>query len=109
MATKGRSRAKSSSKTIAQQVVGTAAVGMPSPVKGIIASRWGARVTLVVVGLALASGVLTLHWNGYIPHLELDRKRAEEVRHEVSEKAEEVAHDSGGHERGRLLPVRISR
>ena len=89
MATK---RSSSKSKTVAQQVVGTAAIGMPSPVKGVVATRWGARITLAVVGIALATGVLTVKWDGYVPHFQLDKKRAQEVTAEVRDKVEDVAH-----------------
>jgi hypothetical protein len=105
---KSRSR-KSSHKTVAQQVVGTAAMGMPSPVKGVVATRWGARITLVVVGLALATGVLTVKWDGYMPHFNLDRKRAKEVGEEVREKVEDVAHRTGEEKKGHFLPPKITR
>jgi|GEM_PF-6192792 len=110
MTTKGKSRGKS---TVAQQVVGTAAMGMPAPVKGIIATRWGARITLVVIGLALATGILSVQWSGNIPHLQFNKKRAQEVgkevRHEVDEIADRVSHEKGDHGLGHHLPIKISR
>jgi hypothetical protein len=106
MATRSRS---SKSKTVAQQVVGTAAMGMPSPVKGVIATRWGARITLAVVGIALATGVLTVKWDGYVPHFQLDKKRAKEVSVEVRDKVEDVAHKVGEEKHSGFHPPKIHR
>lgn len=47
--------ARSKQKTVGQQVIGVAAVGMPTPVKKVVASRWGARLCLVLFG-ALCHG-----------------------------------------------------
>jgi hypothetical protein len=107
MATRRRSSSKS--KTVAQQVVGTAAMGMPSPVKGVVATRWGARITLVVVGLALATGVLTVKWDGYVPHFQLDKQRAKEVSAEVRDKVEDVAHKVEGEKHTGFHPPKITR
>lgn len=91
MATKSRSRSKSNvgSKSLSQHVVGTAAMGMPAPVKGIASSRWGSRIVLVGVAVLLASGVLSVTWDGNIPHLKMNRKRADEVRKEVRSEVEQ--------------------
>ena len=80
--------AKAKKKTPAQQVMGVAAMAMPSPVRDIVGSRWGARFSLMVAGVLLASGILTLQWTDGRPHVEVDRDRAAEVEHNLEHRLE---------------------
>lgn len=81
---RSRSRSKSSSKSLSQFVVGTAAMGLPAPVRDVASTRWGSRLVLIGGALALASGVLTISWDGSIPHLKVNRDRAQEVQKEIT-------------------------
>ena len=78
---------KSRKKSLAQQVVGTAAVGMPEPVKKAVSTRWGARIALVAAVLLFVSGIVTVQWSDYRPHLKINRERAEEVKEAIVDRA----------------------
>jgi len=78
-------------KTAAQQLVGTAAMGLPSPMRSAIGSRWGARLAIVVAIVLFASGIATVDWTGGTPHLKIDRERAQEVRREIRNDVEHIA------------------
>jgi hypothetical protein len=78
-------------KTAAQQLVGTAAIGLPTPVRSAIGTRWGARLAVVIAIALLASGIATVDWTGGSPHLKIDRERAQEVRHELRDEVEHIA------------------
>jgi hypothetical protein len=82
-------------KTAAQQVVGTAAMGLPSPVRNAVGSRWGAPLAILVAIALFASGVVTIDWTGGRPHLKVDRERAQEVRHELRDDVEHIAERQG--------------
>jgi len=85
----------------AQKVVGLATVGMPAPVQKVATSRWGTRLIIVLVPLALATGVLTVSWTGLLPSFSLNPQRAavvgEQVKGEALKAAERVRQygDSG--------------
>lgn len=80
-------RRKSSKKTLSQQVVGLAAVGLPAPVRDVVASRWGSRLVLVLVPILLASGVLSIYWVNGVPQVSINKDRAVEVGKEVQQEA----------------------
>ncbi|MFM8579847.1 MAG: hypothetical protein ACKOCN_13750 [Planctomycetaceae bacterium] len=80
-------RRKSSKKTLAQQVVGLAAVGLPAPARDVVASRWGSRLVLVLVPILLASGVLSIYWVNGVPQVSINKDRAVEVGKEVQQEA----------------------
>ncbi len=78
--------AKSRKKTVAQQVVGTAALGLPAPVRSVVATRWGAPLAVLVLLAMLGTGIATLDWSNGWPKLKIDRERAQEVRQNVRER-----------------------
>ncbi len=70
----------SQKKTIAQHIVNLATPGLPKGAKKVIASRWGARLTLgLLTGLA-CSGIVVVEWEGRRPHVSLNRDRIAQVR-----------------------------
>lgn len=77
-----RSRKK---KTGSQHIVGIATWGQPRPLRWLLATRWGARLTLLVVLGLLATGAISLDWSNGWPKLKVDPKRAEQVRNAASE------------------------
>lgn len=82
---------RSHSETYAQKVVGLAAVGLPAPVQTVAKSRWGSRLLLLVVPILLATGVLTITWNGGIPTFSVNRDRAAVVGEEIKVEAFKAA------------------
>jgi hypothetical protein len=87
--------AKSKRKTVAQTVVDTAGVALPSPVRSVVGTRWGARIVVVGVLALLGTGVATIDWDGWRPKLKFDQKRLEEVREEVRGEVKLVAERMG--------------
>jgi hypothetical protein len=81
---------KSKKNSLAQMVVGTAAVGMPEPVKKAVSTRWGARIALVAAVLLFVSGVVTVQWSDYRPRLKINRERAEEVKEAIVDQAQKL-------------------
>lgn len=88
--------ARSKKKTAAQHLVGVGAMAFPAPIRDVVASRWGARVTLVLVCALAASGVLTLDWSGGVPHLQVNKERAIEVQHNLEHSVEQRLHMADG-------------
>ena len=73
--------------SLAQKVIETAAIGMPEPVQLAVRTRWGARLALVGASLLFVSGVVTVQWTDYCPHLKFNAERAEQVKEEIVEEA----------------------
>jgi hypothetical protein len=82
--------ARSKKESLAQHVVGSAAVGLPEPAKRMVASRFGAPIALLLAVVLFGSGVVSLQWTNGRPDLEVDRERAREVRKDLRERAESV-------------------
>ncbi len=78
-------------KDTAQKLVSTAATGLPAPLQSALGSRWGSRLAILIAIALFASGVATVDWTGGVPHVHIDRERAQEVRHDLYEDAESVA------------------
>jgi hypothetical protein len=81
---------RSRKTSLAQKVVETAAIGMPAPVQKAVKTRWGARIALVAATLLFISGIVTVQWTDYCPHLKFNRERAEEVKEEIVEQANKL-------------------
>ncbi|MFM1996573.1 MAG: hypothetical protein RLZZ111_960 [Planctomycetota bacterium] len=84
-------RRKSRKETYAQKVVGIAAMGMPAPVQTVAKSRWGSRLLLILVPILIATGVLTVSWNGGLPSFSVNQQRAAAVGAEVKQEALKAA------------------
>lgn len=87
--------ARSKRKTMAQEVVSTAAIGLPAPVRSVVATRWGAPLAIAIVLGLLGTGVATVNWDGWVPHLKIDRQRAAEVRETIQEEVHTLASKAG--------------
>ena len=81
---------RSRKTSLAQKVVETAAIGMPEPVQEAVRTRWGARFALVGAGLLFVSGIVTVQWTNYCPHLKFNSDRAEQVKEEVKRIVEQA-------------------
>lgn len=72
-------------KTTSQQVMGMAALTMPAPVRDVVTTRWGSRLALLLGAGLLATGVVSLNWSDGKPHVQFNKERAAEIRHEIEE------------------------
>jgi len=86
-------RRRSSKETYSQKVVelATSTLPLPSPVKSVANSRWGARLLLVLVPILIATGVVTISWTGGLPSISVDQNRAAIVGQEVKQEALKAA------------------
>ena len=86
-------RRRSSKETYAQKVVelATSALPLPTPVKSVAKSRWGARLLLVIVPILIATGVVTISWTGGLPSITVNKERAVVVGQEVQQEAIKAA------------------
>jgi hypothetical protein len=86
-------RRRSSKETYAQKVVelATSTLPLPTPVKTVAKSRWGARLLLVLVPILIASGVVTISWTGGLPNITVNKDRAVVVGQEVQQEAIKAA------------------
>jgi hypothetical protein len=82
--------ARSKKSTTSQQIVNFAASSLPQPIRNIIGSRWGARLTLLALAALIGSGVVTVQWSGGIPQINVNRERAREVKDNLVEQVEAV-------------------
>jgi len=83
--------ARAKRKTVAQQVVATAGIGLPAPVRQVAASRWGAPLAIAIVLGLIGTGVATIDWDGWVPHLKINKDRAQEVRQTIRQEVDELA------------------
>lgn len=72
-------------KTGSQHIVGLATWGLPRPLRWLLASRWGARLSLLLGLLLLATGVVSLDWSSGWPKISIDAERVAEVRQAASD------------------------
>lgn len=84
-------RRSSKKKTYAQQVVGLATTGLPSPVQQVASSRWGSRLLLLLVPILVATGVITISFNGGLPNITVNKERAAAVGRQVEQEAMRAA------------------
>lgn len=73
----------SKKKTNAQKVAAIATVGMPQPVQMLATSKFGSLL-LIAAGIALvATGAITISWQGGKPSVTVNQERANELKREV--------------------------
>ena len=91
---------KKSKKSLSQQVMGVATMGMPAPVQKVAASKWVSKLLMLIVPLLIASGVITISFSGGKPAIRVDEQRAQQVGEELREdavRAAERARQQGGY------------
>ncbi len=76
-------------KTVPQRIVGAATLGLPSPIRKRLSSRWGSLLIVILFPVMVALGILQIFWNGWMPTVSVNEERAGEVREEVRHKLEE--------------------
>ena len=78
--------ARSRKKTAAQHVMGVASMAMPAPLRDIVTTRWGARLSLVAVAAMVSSGALSVDWTDGKPHVQVNKERAREVENNLEQR-----------------------
>lgn len=82
---------KKSKKSLSQQVMGVATMGMPAPVQTVASSKWGSKLLMVIVPLLIASGVITVSFSGGLPSIQVNEQRAQQVGEELRQGAVRAA------------------
>jgi len=82
---------KTTKKSMTQQAIGLATIGLPAPVQQVATSRWGSRLLLILVPILLATGVLSIRWVNGMPTFSFDADRAAQVRQQVELEARRAA------------------
>lgn len=72
-------------QTVSQQIMGIAAMAMPAPLRDVVTSRWGARLSLLVAAALLATGIVSLQWTDGRPQVRFNRQRATEVKQSLEQ------------------------
>ncbi len=92
-------------KSILQGLVGDAlTAGLPTPLRELARNRLGMPMLLMVGGLLIGSGIVSLQWGNGSPTVAVNRQRAAEVKREVEERI--VSTVAGRTESGNLPSVR---
>lgn len=86
---------KSAKKSVTQQAIGLATIGMPAPVQRVATSRWGSRLLILLVPFLLATGVLTIRWVNGMPTFSFNADRAAQVGQQVELEARRAAAQLG--------------
>lgn len=92
-------RARKNAKTPAQHVMGAASMTLPAPLRAIVTTRWGARLSLIVAAALIGSGVISLQWTDGKPHVQIDRQRAAEVEQKFEQRVERFEAEHGKNDR----------
>ncbi len=82
---------KKSKQSMSQTIAGMATMGMPAPVQKVAASKWGSKILLLLVPILIASGIITISFNGGMPTVNVNRQRAAEVGQELRSDAMRAA------------------
>ncbi len=73
----------SKKKSNAQKVAAIATLGMPQPVQALASSKLGSML-LIAAGIVLvATGAITVSWQGGKPSVTVNQERASELKREV--------------------------
>lgn len=90
---------KKSKTSTLQTAAALATMGMPAPVQKVASSKLGS-LAMIIGGLVLvATGAITISFQGGMPSIKVNEARAEELRQEVQARArmaaERVANEWG--------------
>ena len=70
-----------------QMVAGVATMGMPAPLQKVASSKLGSLLLLAGAVVAIATGAITVSWNGGMPSVTVNEARAEELKQRVQTEA----------------------
>lgn len=78
---------KKKKKSTIQTAAALATMGMPAPVQQIASSKLGS-LAMIIGGLILvATGAITISWQGGLPSVKVNEARAEQLKQEVQQRA----------------------
>lgn len=80
-------------QTLSQKIIGLVTYGLPGPVRQVLTSRWISLLIVVVVPVLIATGVVSLSWNGDRPGFSVNERRAEQVEREAEQEAIRTAQE----------------
>ncbi len=81
---------RSKKKTLSQKVVSVGSVGMPASVQKLLGNRFVSLLVILIAPLLFAFGLVSLEWENGFPKLSVNRDKAEQVREQVVERAQEL-------------------
>lgn len=81
------SKKKKSKQNAVQMVAGVAAMGMPAPVQKLASSKLGSMLLIVGGIAAVATGAITISWQGGKPSVTVNEARAEEIKQRIQSEA----------------------
>jgi hypothetical protein len=81
------SRKKKSKQNAVQMVAGVATMGMPAPVQKVASSKIGSLLFLAAAVVAIATGAITISFQGGLPSVTVNEARAQQLRQQVETQA----------------------
>lgn len=81
------SRKKKSKQNAVQMVAGVATMGMPAPVQKVASSKIGSLLLVAGAVVAVATGVLTISFQGGLPSVTVNEARAQQLKQQVETQA----------------------
>jgi hypothetical protein len=82
---------KKKKKSTLQTAAALATMGMPAPVQQIASSKIGSLVMIVGGLILVATGAITISWQGGLPSVKVNEARAEQLKQEVQQRARVAA------------------
>jgi hypothetical protein len=68
-------------------VAGVATMGMPAPVQKVASSKIGSLLFLAAAVVAIATGAITISFQGGLPSVTVNEARAQQLRQQVETQA----------------------
>jgi hypothetical protein len=81
------SRKKKSKQNAVQMVAGVATMGMPAPVQKVASSKIGSLLFLAAAVVAIATGAITISFQGGLPSVTVNEARAQQLKQQVETQA----------------------
>jgi hypothetical protein len=78
---------KKKKKSTIQTAAALATMGMPAPVQQVASSKLGSLVMIVGGLILVATGAITISWQGGLPSVKVNEARAEQLKQEVQQRA----------------------
>jgi hypothetical protein len=88
--------ARSRKKSLSQQAVGVATVGLPAPARKVLSSRVGALLVVIIVPVLFATGIASVKWENGRPKVSFNKERAVEVEQKAAQRIEAIREDREG-------------
>ena len=81
------SKKKKSKQNAVQMVAGVATMGMPAPVQKVASSKIGSLLFLAAAVVAIATGAITISFQGGLPSVTVNEARAQQLKQQVETQA----------------------